>query len=293
MTIDTNVLLVGCGSLGSRTAQLLLAGGVRRITLCDPDIIVERNLGNTAYPLEDVGRRKVDSLKDILLRQFPDANITTVAAPFSRDTPLGGIMIIVEATDSLAARHLLNDRALQARVPLVIGTASKETGMVFAVYGSPCWQCVMKGKAAVDGCEDIPARTLDATAKAHADAALHAMQGVRVQALCVVDAKDDSRKKVSVARNPSFDACNGTYAHLDAPYMVEHCGVRDRIVSRPTTAITLDLASISVERTVLRRYASALLLALGSGTVLVHRHGLLEFDGVTEDDARAFAARVL
>ncbi len=58
------VLIVGCGGLGSWTALGLAKGGVKEITLVDPDIVEEKNLSTQVYGPEDVGRYKVEALTE-------------------------------------------------------------------------------------------------------------------------------------------------------------------------------------------------------------------------------------
>ncbi len=57
-------MVVGCGGLGSWTALGLAKGGVKEITLVDPDIVEEKNLNTQVYGPEDIGKYKVDALAD-------------------------------------------------------------------------------------------------------------------------------------------------------------------------------------------------------------------------------------
>jgi len=67
VTIETkSVLTVGAGSIGSLLSTLLVRSGVKRIHICDFDTVSPSNICRTAYGERDIGRLKVDALRDIL-----------------------------------------------------------------------------------------------------------------------------------------------------------------------------------------------------------------------------------
>ncbi|WP_177326579.1 ThiF family adenylyltransferase [Pseudomonas sp. CHM02] len=76
---NSNLLIVGCGGIGS-TAALLLAGcGVKNITLVDSDIIEKSNLNRQLFwKLEDIKKPKVEVLKKAIEERFEDTSITTL-----------------------------------------------------------------------------------------------------------------------------------------------------------------------------------------------------------------------
>lgn len=64
--------IVGCGSVGSTVAENLARCGVTRMTLWDFDKVENHNIVNQMFRQQDVGRSKVDALKDILMEINPD-----------------------------------------------------------------------------------------------------------------------------------------------------------------------------------------------------------------------------
>ncbi|MEN2981406.1 MAG: ThiF family adenylyltransferase [Thermus sp.] len=72
------VLVAGAGRLGGLAAQLLLQGGVRRLVLVDPDGVMEENLDGGVFGPGDVGRPKVEALRDHLLRLDPGAEVVAL-----------------------------------------------------------------------------------------------------------------------------------------------------------------------------------------------------------------------
>lgn len=66
------VLVIGCGSVGSHVAVSLTRIGVRRIDLCDYDVVEEKNLKNQMFFRHHVGWLKVEAVKDIIRTGIDD-----------------------------------------------------------------------------------------------------------------------------------------------------------------------------------------------------------------------------
>lgn len=64
--------IIGCGSVGSTIAVLLARAGVTKITLWDFDKVESKNLANQMFRLADVGRSKVEAVRDIMAEINPD-----------------------------------------------------------------------------------------------------------------------------------------------------------------------------------------------------------------------------
>lgn len=75
---DKHVVLVGAGSLGSQVAMQLARAGVGRLTLIDPDILNAENLGRHVLGIDDLGRYKVDAMRDRLMRDVPTVEVAAV-----------------------------------------------------------------------------------------------------------------------------------------------------------------------------------------------------------------------
>lgn len=99
---DKHVVLVGVGSLGSQVAMQLARAGVGRLTLIDPDIFNAENLGRHVLGIDDLGRNKVDAMRDRLMRDVPTVDVAAIAC-------------YVELSTS--------DKALQAADLIVVTTA--------------------------------------------------------------------------------------------------------------------------------------------------------------------------
>lgn len=69
---DAKIHIVGCGSVGSTVAENLARCGVTNMVLWDFDNVEEHNIVNQMFRKQDVGKPKVEALRDILIEINPD-----------------------------------------------------------------------------------------------------------------------------------------------------------------------------------------------------------------------------
>ena len=77
----SRIHIVGCGSVGSTVAENLARCGVKNFTLWDFDTVESHNVANQMFTQKDIGRLKVDALKDILVEINPDIEDTIQLKP--------------------------------------------------------------------------------------------------------------------------------------------------------------------------------------------------------------------
>jgi len=78
---DSRIHIVGCGSVGSTIAENLARCGVTKMTLWDFDKVEAHNIANQMFRQQDVGKLKVDALKDILMDINPDTKDAVETQP--------------------------------------------------------------------------------------------------------------------------------------------------------------------------------------------------------------------
>jgi len=144
-----NALVVGIGGLGCAAAQYLVAAGVGRVTLVDADCVEASNLQRQIlFSEDDVGKPKVRVAKKRLTALNPDVSIQAIETRLGRDQADGmiaGVDVVLDCTDNLATRGMLNRISFQHKKPLVSGAAIRTEGqlMVFTYgRGEPCYACV-------------------------------------------------------------------------------------------------------------------------------------------------------
>jgi molybdopterin/thiamine biosynthesis adenylyltransferase/rhodanese-related sulfurtransferase len=147
--LESSVLLLGAGGLGSPAALYLAAAGVGTLGIVDMDVVDASNLQRQIlHNVERIGERKVDSAKKTLTALNPDVNVVTYDVRFGADNILDiidGYDVIVDGTDNFPTRYLLNDASLLKRIPVVHGSIFRFEGQVtvFDPYNGPCYRCLL------------------------------------------------------------------------------------------------------------------------------------------------------
>ena len=145
--LDSRVLLIGAGGLGSPAALYLAAAGVGTIGLVDFDVVDESNLQRQVIHTRDrIGMRKTESARlaiealnsDVRVREHNEMLTSENARAIFDEYD-----VIVNGCDNFPTRYLANDVALFARRPLVDGGIFRFEGQVTTVvpFASPCYRC--------------------------------------------------------------------------------------------------------------------------------------------------------
>jgi len=130
----SRVLVVGAGGLGIPVLQYLVAAGVGTIGVIDPDTVDLTNLHRQViYHSSDVGQLKVLVAKERLNQINPNVIIHTYPDYLNEDNVEGLFMkydLVVDGTDNLPTRYLINDHGLTCGIPIVYGAIFRYEGQV-------------------------------------------------------------------------------------------------------------------------------------------------------------------
>ncbi len=148
--LDSRVLIVGAGGLGSPAAMYLASAGVGTIILADGDTVDLTNLQRQILHRNDsVGRFKAESGRDTLSTLNPE--IITIALPQRLegallDAHISEADVVLDCCDNFATRHAINRACVKHRKPLVSGAAVRFDGQlsVFDLRqdSNPCYHCL-------------------------------------------------------------------------------------------------------------------------------------------------------
>src|SRR6188474_2070586 len=147
--LDSKVLLLGAGGLGSPAALYLAAAGVGTLGIVDMDEVDASNLQRQIlHNLDRIGERKVDSAKKTLTQLNPDVDVVTYDVRLGADNVLDiidGYDVIVDGTDNFPTRFLVNDASVKLGIPVVHGSIFRFEGQVtvFDPYNGPCYRCLL------------------------------------------------------------------------------------------------------------------------------------------------------
>ncbi|MEO2139990.1 MAG: molybdopterin-synthase adenylyltransferase MoeB, partial [Thermoleophilia bacterium] len=146
--LDSKVLLIGAGGLGSPAAYYLAAAGVGTIGLVDDDVVDESNLQRQIIHTTDrVGVNKGESAKEAIRALNPEVQVNVHPFRVNRDNVLDLLSeydVVVDGADNFPTRYLLADAALMTRTPLVHASILRFEGhaSVFMPYDGPCYRCL-------------------------------------------------------------------------------------------------------------------------------------------------------
>src|SRR5437660_4843293 len=147
--LNSSVLLLGAGGLGSPAAMYLAAAGVGKIGIVDFDVVDASNLQRQLlHGIDDIGRPKVESAAETLRSLNPDVEVVAINEHLNSETAMrifSPYDVIVDGTDNFPTRYLANDAAYFLAKPLVHGSIFRFEGnlTVFdAARGTGCYRCL-------------------------------------------------------------------------------------------------------------------------------------------------------
>ncbi|HZU20030.1 MAG TPA: molybdopterin-synthase adenylyltransferase MoeB [Gaiellaceae bacterium] len=147
--LDSRILLIGAGGLGSPASLYLAAAGVGRLGIVDADIVDETNLQRqVVHSLEGLGAPKVDSAKKAIAALNPDVEVCTYRERLTSDNVDRildeGWDVIVDGADNFPTRYLVNDASVWHDIPVVHGSIYRFEGQVtvFKPREGPCYRCL-------------------------------------------------------------------------------------------------------------------------------------------------------
>jgi molybdopterin/thiamine biosynthesis adenylyltransferase/rhodanese-related sulfurtransferase len=147
--LDSRILLIGAGGLGSPAALYLAAAGVGTIGIVDDDVVDATNLQRqVVHSTERLGEPKGESAKRTIEALNPDVDVKLFQERLTSenvDRVLGqGWDAIVDGADNFPTRYLLNDASVWHGIPVVHGSIYRFEGQVtvFSPGVGPCYRCL-------------------------------------------------------------------------------------------------------------------------------------------------------
>jgi molybdopterin/thiamine biosynthesis adenylyltransferase/rhodanese-related sulfurtransferase len=147
--LDSKVLLIGAGGLGSPASLYLAAAGVGRIGIVDADVVDESNLQRQiVHSTERLGEAKVDSARRTIEALNPDVEVVAYEERLTSENVerilADGWDVIVDGADNFPTRYLVNDASIWHDIPVVHGSIYRFEGQVtvFKPHEGPCYRCL-------------------------------------------------------------------------------------------------------------------------------------------------------
>ena len=220
--MDSTMLIIGVGGLGSPTALYLAASGVGHIIIADFDQVDLSNLQRQIiHGTSDIGDDKVNSAKAKMLEINPNIKVT-IANEIVHDDNLASLIkdvdIVLDGTDNFESRFEINKACVEFQKPLVSAAVIRLEGQISVFKGyekdQPCYQCLYTeegddNESCVQNGVLAPVAGLIGT--------IQALQAIKVilslgDELCgtllLVDGLDLSFRKVKIGKDLKCPICN-------------------------------------------------------------------------------------
>jgi molybdopterin-synthase adenylyltransferase len=247
--MQSSVLVVGAGGLGSPLLLYLAAAGVGRVGVIDDDVVDLSNLQRQiAHTTERIGMAKVDSARAAIGAINPDVEVITHRERLSAANALDLISrydVIADGSDNFPTRFLLNDTSYFAKKPLVSAAilrfdAQLSTFKAFArnrddVEPGPCYRCLYREPppaGQVPSCAEagVLGAFCGAIGSLQATEVIKEVLGIGVSLsgwLLVVDALSATWRRIRVRRDPHCPLCGDAASIVDLSVHLTEPGAGD------------------------------------------------------------------
>ncbi|OUR70797.1 molybdopterin-synthase adenylyltransferase MoeB [Methylophaga sp. 41_12_T18] len=220
--LDSHVLIIGLGGLGSPVAMYLVAAGVGRLTLVDDDLVELSNLQRQIiHGQQDIGRTKVESASDSLTAINSEVELELIAERLDEKHLEQAVIaadVVVDCSDNFATRFLLNKVTQRCQTPLVSGAAIRMEGQVTVYdsrqHDSACYRCLYEDKGEMqESCSErgVLSPLLGIIGGVQAVETVKVITGVGDDLsgrLLILDAFSMTWREIKLRRDPNCPVCN-------------------------------------------------------------------------------------
>lgn len=225
----SKVAIIGCGALGSSIAEHVTRAGVGDILIVDRDFVELNNLQRQhLFAESDVGTPKAVTAEEKLRAINSEINIKGVVEDVNQ-TNVEKIIskkdIILDGTDNLHVRYLVNDACVKQGIPWIYGACVSVHGMMMNILPKgPCLRCLLPHippPGSIPSCDIVGIlNTVPSIIGAlEATEALKYVVGEPLNShLTVVDVWEQDFRKIHVSQRENCLCCiNNSYEFLETP----------------------------------------------------------------------------
>ncbi len=221
--LDSKVLIVGMGGLGSPVALYLASAGIGTLGICDFDEVELSNLQRQIIHSNDtIGLSKVDSAEQGINCINPDIKVIKYPQKLEGDA-LGNTIkqydLVLDCSDNFSSRFAINQACFKHKKPLVSGAVIRMEGQI-SVYdsrdeSSPCYQCLYGVAAEIaDTCSTngVLAPVAGIIGSIQATEAIKCLLGLPtlMGRLLIHDAKEMQFREIKLRRDVNCPCCGNT-----------------------------------------------------------------------------------
>ena len=219
--LQSKVLFIGAGGLGSPGLLYLAAAGVGTLGIVDFDVVDITNLQRQVVHAEDrVGMKKTQSAAQTIKGLNPEVKVVAHEEMLTEenvDRLIAGYDVVIDGTDTFETRYTLNDAAVRAAIPVIHASVFRFEGQlsVFVPYQGPCYRCLyptspppeLAPGCSVAGVFGVVPGVMGLLQATEAIKVLLKLGDPLVGRLLIWDALDGSFSEVTLRRDPHCPAC--------------------------------------------------------------------------------------
>jgi adenylyltransferase/sulfurtransferase len=212
----SSVLVIGAGALGNVVSLFLAAAGIGKIGILDGDKVELKNLHRQiAYNESDIGKKKAYVLKKAI--EKINSNVNAIAYPFFlsdyNDNLFKEYDVIIDSTDNLESKHLINRLCVKYNKPMVYGSVYGYKGIVstFIPKKGACLECIVSDKESLSCNEGIIGPTASIVGSIQALETIKYIiksKDILYNTLLIINTENYSFGKVKIKKNPLCDVCS-------------------------------------------------------------------------------------
>ena len=219
------IAIVGIGAIGSQTASLLARAGVGNLILIDRDSVELNNLQRqTLFNESDVGRLKSERAKKYLKKINSSINIVSYCEDLNNGNILkliGEVDLILDCTDNLETRFLINDYSLKHNIPWIYSAGIKMSSFLMNIVPNktPCFSCVFKQPTSLETCQTsgVINSTTSLIASLQVSETIKILLNKKYEtSLMQIDLKNNDFNKLIIKKRKDCATCGGDYIYLDS-----------------------------------------------------------------------------
>jgi molybdopterin/thiamine biosynthesis adenylyltransferase/rhodanese-related sulfurtransferase len=244
--LDSRILLVGAGGLGSPASLYLAAAGVGRLGIVDADVVDASNLQRQIiHSTARLGTPKVASAKETIEALNPDVEVVPYEERLTSENIdrilADGWDVIVDGADNFPTRYLVNDASVWHGIPVVHGSIFRFEGQitVFKPHEGPCYRCLFPQPPPAEfapSCAEggVLGVLPGIVGSIQANEALKLALGVGdplVGRLLLFDALEPSFTEVALRRDPGCPVCGESPTITEYVDYVQFCQIPARAVA--------------------------------------------------------------
>ena len=219
---NSSILIIGVGGLGSATSLYLAVSGIRKLTLVDFDSVDESNLSRQIlFQKQDIGINKAIVAKEKLKAFNEDILIDAIQKRLDEDELRELIKdsdLIIDATDNLESRLMINQITYEQRKPLCIGAAIRYEGQLITILNKDkdesCLNCLYTlGDESLLDCDGIGVLSpvvgiMGSMIAVECIKAISGLNKGQKNIVSVFDFKNNIYNKINLEKRVNCDVCS-------------------------------------------------------------------------------------